>query len=190
MAKEMSREWLRAMGIEEDKIGVICSAHSDIVRDIVKERDDLKDKVADLDGKLAKIDTSADWKKLYTDLKEADDKKAARSAKEAALRAVYADAGIAEKYVGSLLRIADYDKVEVGKDGKAKNHDALVEAAKADNADFIPSVKRESAGAATPPANGAGGKTKMSKADIMKIADTAERQAALGRYIMEQRKGN
>ena len=179
--RKMSRKWLEAMGIDADKIDVICEAHSDSMQALKDDRDSWQDKAEKLQTQLNGIDTSKDWKKLYNDLVDANDKKAVRAAKENALRAVYAEAGISEKYIGSLLRIADYDTIEVDGEGKAKNHDALVKAAKVDNADFIPVTVKETAGAANPPE---GGKPQtLSKAEILAIKDTSERQKAIAENI-------
>lgn len=190
--RKMSRKWLEAMGIEADKIDAICEAHSDLMQSIKDERDRLQDELDKANDTLKGIDTSKDWKKLYTDLVDENAKKEARTAKEAALRAVYTEAGISEKYIGSLLRIADYDSIELDKDGKAKNHAQLVESAKADNADFIPKVTKQTAGAANPPANGAGTKTNLNKADILGIKDAKARQDAWKAYLIgqSQQKGN
>ena len=184
--RKMSRKWLEAMGIEADKIDAICEAHSDLMQSIKDERDRLQDELDKANDTLKGIDTSKDWKKLYTDLVDENAKKEARTAKEAALRAVYTEAGISEKYIGSLLRIADYDSIELDKDGKAKNHAQLVESAKADNADFIPKVTKQTAGAANPPANGAGTKTNLNKADILGIKDAKARQDAWKAYLIGQ----
>ena len=189
--RKMSRKWLAALGIDEDKIDVICEAHSDAMQALKDDRDSWQTKAEEAQGKLDKLDLTKDWKKLYENLVADNDKNALRAAKERALKAVYTDAGIAERYIGSLLRIADLDKLELTQDGKAKNHDKLVEAAKAENAYFIPKITKESAGAANPPANGAGTNTpKKTKAEIMEIADTGERQAALKQYILSQQKGS
>lgn len=184
--RKMSRKWLEAMGIDADKIDAICEAHSDLMQSIKDERDRIQGELDKANDTLKGIDTSKDWKQMYNDLVDANAKKEARTAKEAALRAVYTEAGISEKYIGSLLRIADYDKIELDKDGKAKNHAQLVESAKADNADFIPKVTKQTAGAANPPANGAGTNTKLNRADILKIADTTERQNAWKQYLAQQ----
>lgn len=190
--RKMSRKWLEAMGIEPDKIDAICEAHSDLMQSVKDERDRLQSELDKANDTLKSIDTSKDWKKLYTDLVDENAKKETRAAKEAALRDVYTEAGISEKYIGSLLRIADYDEIELDKDGKAKNHAQLVETAKADNADFIPKVTKQTAGAANPPAHGAGANTNLNRADILKIKDAKERQDAWKAYLVlqNQQKGN
>lgn len=149
MSKEMSRKWLEALGLEQDKINVIVEAHSDIVQAVIKERDDYK---AALDNaKNGMVDKSELTKvqKELADLKDAQQKQTERNAKEAALKAVYKEAGIAEKFIPALLRIADYDAVKVGADGRATTHKELVESTKTDYAEYIP-VVQEQGGQKTP----------------------------------------
>lgn len=188
--KEMSRKWLEELGIEADAIDAISDAHGRLMAKIKNEKDDLQNKLDDLQTKYDAVDTSKDWKTMYNDLVDANAKKDARSAKENALRAACKTAGVTEKRIDAVLRIADYDKIDMGEDGKAKDPKALVDYVKADFDDYIPKVTKESAGAANPPANEAGTTNKMSKADILKIADASERQAAWGKYIISQQKGN
>ena len=173
----LSRKMLEGMGITAEQIESIIEAHTETVSALKKERDEYK---AKLDG----VDLTKDWKGLYekehTDFdayRTEQQKRETRSAKEAALRAVYAEAGISERFIPALLRIADYDALELGDDGKAKNHKDLVKAAKTENAEFIPKVEIASHNPATPPA--AGGTTKMTREEIMAIRDTAERQQAI-----------
>ena len=183
--RKMSRKWLEALGLDADKIDAIVEAHSDAIQSIKDERDRLQGEKDDLRSKLDGIDQSKDWKKLYTDLVDENAKKEARTAKEAALRAIYSEAGVAEKYIGKLLRIADYDGVELDKDGNAKDHAKLVEAAKTEYAEFIP-VKQKENGQKTPnPPAGNGGKTHMTKDEIMAIKDPAARQKAIAENMSE-----
>lgn len=182
MANRFTRKWLEALGIEADKIDVLVEAHSDAMKAVMDERDEWQKKYEGLD-------TSKDWKQLYTDehkklsdLEAANQKRDTRTAKEAALRAVYKDAGIADKYVNSLLRIADFDKIELDKDGKAKDHAKLVEEAKTENADFIPQVQ-VIGGQKTPTPPAGGGKTHMTRDEILQIKDTAARQKAIAENL-------
>ena len=66
---------------------------------------------------------------------------------------------------------------EMGDDGKFKDSDKILENIKSEWADFIATKETHGADTATPPANNGGGK--LSKADIMKIKDTSERQKAI-----------
>ncbi len=178
----LTRKMLEGMGIDNDKIEAIIEAHSDSVNAIKAERDRYK-------ATAESVDTSEDWKAKYDKehsdfetFKETQQKKETRAAKENALREVYKDAGIAEKRISALLRIADYDNVELGKDGKAKNHDELVETAKTEYADFIP-VQTMQSGVETamPPAGN--GKVTMTKEQIFAIKDPVERQNAIAENI-------
>lgn len=138
MAKEMSRKWLEALGLEADKIDVIVEAHSGIIQAVKDERDAAVKAREEVTEELNKIDRTKDWKKLYEDELVANNKRNERAAKETALRDAYKQAGIPEKYHGRLLKIADYDAIELGEDGKAKNTDTLVNNAKSEYSDFIP----------------------------------------------------
>lgn len=182
MASKFTRKWLEAMGIDAEKIDVLVEAHSDAMKAVIEERDGYK-------AELDKLDTSKDWKAMYeaehkkvSDLETANQQRETRAAKEAALREVYKDAGIAEKYFGSLLRIADYNSVEVGADGKAANHKELVEAAKKENADFIP-VQTVENGQNTPKPPASGGKTHMTRDEIMAIKDERSRRSAIAENL-------
>ena len=171
----LTRKMLEAMGIENDKIESIIEAHSETVTALKAEREHYKE-VAE------SVDTSEDWKSKYEkehsdfeSFKDKQQKKDIRSAKESALADVYRAAGIAEKYIPALLRIADYDTVELDKNGKAKDRDRLIDEAKQENADF------NGAKPATPPNSGT--KPTMTKDQIMQIKDTAERQKAIAENL-------
>lgn len=172
----LTRKMLEAMSIDAEKIESIIEAHSETVNAIKAERDNYK-KIAE------SVDTTEDWKskfeKEHADFetyKNNQQKRETRTAKEAAMREVYKEAGIAERYIPALLRIADYDKIELDKEGKAKDHAQLVEAAKTENADFIPVTTVKSAETATPPA---AGKPAMTKEQIFAIKDATARQKAI-----------
>ena len=177
----LTRKMLEAMGIENDKIESIIEAHSETVTALKAEREHYKE-VAE------SVDTSEDWKSKYEkehsdfeSFKDKQQKKDIRSAKESALADVYRAAGIAEKYIPALLRIADYDTVELDKNGKAKDRDRLIDEAKQENADFIPTAQVNGANPATPPNSGT--KPTMTKDQIMQIKDTAERQKAIAENL-------
>ncbi len=176
----LTRKMLEAMGIDAEKIESIIEAHSESVNAIKAERDNWK-------AKAESVDTTEDWKAKYEKehsdyeaFKTNQQKRETRTAKETALREVYKEAGIAEKYIPALLRIADYDKVELDKDGKARDHARLVETAKSENADFIPVTTVKGAETATPPA---GDKVRMTKDQIFAITDPAARQKAIAENL-------
>ena len=75
------------------------------------------------------------------------------------------------------MKVSDVDAIEFDDDGKIKGADDLTKSIKSEWADFITTTETKGAETPTPPSNNGGGK--MSKADIMKIKDTSERQKAI-----------
>ena len=129
--------------------------------------------------------TSAEkWKTKYDALKDdfeaykkditAKESKAARSN---AYKELLKQAGVSEKRLDAVLKVSDIDSLEMGDDGKFKDSDKILEGIKTEWADFITTTETHGASTATPPSNNGGGK--MTKADIMKIKDTSERQKAI-----------
>ncbi len=190
----LTRRMLSAMGIEEDKADEIIKAHTETV-DALKEQADgnktdaaelekLKEQVKSLKADLAEADKS-DWEKKYNDLKTEYDgykteveNKATHSAKEAAYKQLLLDAGISEKRIAKILKLSDIDGVELDKEGNIKSADKLTDSIKEEWADFIVTEHKEGAETSKPPASEGKGGT-MTKEDIMKIRDTADRQAAM-----------
>lgn len=190
----LTRKMLSAMGIEEDKADEIIKAHTETV-DALKEQADgnktdaaelekLKEQVKSLKADLAEADKS-DWEKKYNDLKTEYDgykteveNKATHSAKEAAYKQLLLDAGISEKRIATILKVSDIDGVELDKEGKIKSADKLTDSIKEEWADFIVTEHKEGAETSKPPASEGKGGT-MTKDDILKIRDTADRQAAM-----------
>ena len=85
------------------------------------------------------------------------------------------------------MKVTDYSNADydLDKDGKLKKADSIKESAKKEWSDCI--VKTEVKGANSPePPNNVGGGVKT-KAEIMKITDTAERQAELAKLIQNER---
>lgn len=129
--------------------------------------------------------TSAEkWKTKYDALKEdfeafkkditAKETKATRTN---AYKELLKQAGVSEKRLDAILKVSDIDSLEMGDDGKFKDADKILENIKTEWADFITTTETHGASTATPPSNNGGGK--MTKAEIMKIKDTSERQKAI-----------
>lgn len=190
----LTRKFLTALGIEEDKADEIIKAHTETV-DALKEQaeasktdaaevEKLKKKVEELKKDLADADKS-DWEEKYTKLKtEYDDyktdveNKATHSAKEAAYKQLLIYAGISEKRIATILKVSDIDGVELDKDGNIKAADKLTDSIKEEWADFIVTEHKEGADVAKPPAKDGKGDP-LTKEDILNIKDTADRQAAM-----------
>lgn len=131
--------------------------------------------------------TSAEkWKTKYDALKddfEAYKKdisaKESEAAKNNAYKALLKEAGVSEKRLETVLKAEkpNISGYEMGDDGKFKDSEKILENIKKEWADFITTTETKGAETSTPPSNNGGGK--MTKADIMKIKDTSERQKAI-----------
>lgn len=180
MADRITRKFLEALGVPEAAIEAIIDAYRGAIDPVNDENKELK-------KKLESIDTSKDWKSEFekaTSALEAYKKdvadKDAKRAKEAAYRGILQEAGIADKRIDAVMRISGsaIDKLELDKDGKAKNAADLVTAAKSEWADFIPTTVTVGASIPHPPAPT--GKTPtMTKDEIMAIKDVEARQKAM-----------
>lgn len=186
----LTRKFLAALGIEEAKVDEIIAAHSETVDALKKERDGYK---ADAD-KLGEVQKELDSLKLanekdpykvkyeavkedFDNFKKETEAKQAADAKEKAYRAMLQKIGVADKRLDAVMRVTDLSKVELDDKGELKDAETLEKSAGTEWADFI--VKKTEKGAETdkPPAKNGGGT--MTKADIMKISDRAERRKAM-----------
>ena len=188
----LTRKMLKAMGIEEEKIDQIIEAHSKTVDSLKADRDSYKEdaekmKAAqkELDDLKAKGDDG--WKEKYENLKGEFDKyktdvqaKETHAAKEAAYRAILKDANLSEKGIEKAVKYAEWDKIELGEDGKLKGANDHIKAAREEWAEYVTTTTTTGAKTSTPPANN-GGKTGKTKEEIMAIRDPAVRQAEIAK---------
>jgi len=189
----LTRKFLSALGIEDDKVDEIISAHTDTVNALKEQRDTYKadaEKLPAVQKELDDLKAAAEkngkdaYKVKYDALKEDFDKfkadlkeKEKHARKEDAYRALLEEVGISDKRIKSVLKVSNVDSVEFDDEGKVKDADALKKSISEEWADFI--VQKETTGAktATPPAGS--GKVYKSKDEIMAIKDTKERQNAI-----------
>lgn len=189
----LTRKFLSALGIEDDKVDEIISAHTDTVNALKEQRDTYKadaEKLPAVQKELDDLKAAAEkngedaYKVKYDALKEdfdafkAQQEEKEKHAKKAdAYKALLQEVGISEKRIGSVLKVSDIDSIEFDDEGKVKDADALKKSISEEWADFI--VQKETTGAktATPPAGS--GKVYKSKDEIMAIKDTKERQNAI-----------
>lgn len=189
----LSRKFLTALGIEEDKVDEIIKAHSETVEALKEERDGHKAKAEqsdklqkDLDSAKKQIeDLNKDdaYKVKYEALKEDFDSykkgietEKTNNNKKDAYKALLKEIGISEKHIDKVAKLVELDKIKLDKDGKIEGADDLKKSLKEEWSDFIVTDGKEGAGTATPPGNTGGKKTKD---EIMAIKDTAERQKAM-----------
>lgn len=211
----LTRKFLKAMGIEDEKIDQIIEAHSSTVDGLKDQIDTLKadagsaeetkTKLADLQKQLDKANADLEaaknnglqgkydsLKKEFEDYKAGVTAKETKSAKEAAARAYYESKGITGKSLDIAMRgsSAEIEALELDGD-KIKDAAALDALVKGDFADLVSATTTKGANTDTPPANSVGG---MTKADIYKkddkgryVMDATERQAALAKMLSEQK---
>ena len=190
----LTRKFLSALGIEEDKVDEIIQAHTDTVnglkeeiekykadaekmRGVEKELNGLKKTAEESDGKNPyKVKYEA-LKEEYAEYKKGVTAKETKAQKDAAYKALLKEAGISEKRIDSVLKVSDVESLAFDEEGKVKNHDDLIKTIKTEWSDFIVSKGKDGAKTPTPPTGG--GKTYKSKDEIFAIKDTAERQKAI-----------
>lgn len=189
----LTRRFLSAFGIEEDKVDEIIKAHTDTVDALKEQRDAYKaeaDKLPSIQKELDDLKAAAEkggkdtFKVKYEALKEdfanykkEQQQKEIHERKQSLYKELLQEVGISEKRINSVLKVSDVDAVEIDENGKVKDADTLKDAIKTEWEDFIVTESSKGADTATPPVGN--GKVYKSKDEIMSIKDVAERQKAI-----------
>ena len=135
----LTRGMLSAMGLDEDKINAIITAHVEVVDGLkaeIKSNKDSADRAKELETELAEAKNSlAELEKNKTEyentaaelakLKESIASKEAHTRKENAITAHLKSVNIPDKWHSRILKTLDFDGVELDKDGTIKNLDKL-----------------------------------------------------------------
>ena len=161
----LTRKMLKAMGIEEEKIDQIIEAHSETVDSLKADRDSYKEdaeKLKDVQKELDDLKAKGDdgWKEKYDALNVEFDQykndvqaKETKAAKEAAYRAILKDANLSEKGIEKAVKYAEWDKIELGEDGKLKGANDHIKDAREEWAEYVTTTTTTGAKTSTPPAN-------------------------------------
>ena len=198
------RSDLAALGIEPEQIQTIIDWHMETVKALqsrIAENEDNADKLTKVQDELDKVKKDLDTANKTIEAANKDDYKGKYESATAELAKVKSDYAAKEeaakrdlifkskakerKYSDEAIKIlldskADYSsRIELDKDGKATNLDAIFEAIAADVPVLTPKADAEPPKIATPPANTGGAKKPMSWDDIDKIKDTKERQKVM-----------
>lgn len=187
----LTRKFLSALGIEEEKAEQIIAAHSETVDGLKAERDKYKEdaeklpatqnELAELKKKEAGEDPYKEklekLKKEYDDYKADVEAKATTAKKESAYRKLLKEIGIPEKRIDTVIKVSDISKLEFDEEGKIKDSDKLKDNLKKEWSDFIATKITEGTPSANPPANT--GKGTMTKEQIRAIEDPIARQKAM-----------
>lgn len=182
----VTRKYLKSIGLNDDQIEGVIEEHTSTLDAVKRELEAAKAdalKLKDVQKELDDLKNGEDYKAKYDAEKAAHDKtKSEYAAKETAAkvkeayRAMLKEAGVAEKYLGTVLKATDLSAVKLDKDGKIEGADKLTESAKTEWADFISVTKTEGAKVDTPPKNNGG---KMTREQIASIKNPTERRAAI-----------
>ena len=128
--------------------------------------------------------TAEKWKTKYDALKnEFEDykndisEKNKKASKTEAYKALLKEAGVSEKRIGSVVKVADIGAIELDDEGKVKDADKILESIRDEWSDFIETESKKGAKTENPPKNNGG--TAMTKEQILAIKDTSERQRAM-----------
>ena len=189
----LTRKFLSALGIEDDKVDEIINAHTETVNALKEQRDSYKEEAEklpnvqkELDDLKATAEKSGEdaYKVKYEALKEDFDNfkkeqaaKETHARKESAYRNILQEAGVSEKRINAVLKVSDVDAIELDDEGKVKEADTLKKSIGEEWADFIVTTETKGATTATPPTGS--GKVYKSKDEIMAIKDAKERQTAI-----------
>lgn len=178
--------------VPAEAIGKLTKAISAAVGNEFVDKARYKAKLGEIDELNGKLQTAEDslttagtWKDKYDTLagefesyKGEQAKKEARTAKEAAYKALLKEAGVWEKRIPTVMKVTDIDSLELNAKNELKGAEKLLEGVRTDWADFIETTEIRGANTAFPPANTGGGHT-MTKEQIMDIRDTEARQRAI-----------
>lgn len=192
----LTRRMLNSMDIEAENVEKIINAHAETVEALRSEKESKEKEITELTEKLKTLSSGTEenaklkkqlagyeeleekYKELkenYNDYKSKVEEEKSQREKKSMARKLLLEAGVSEKRVDSVLRVYDYSNIEI-EDGNAKDKDKILEGIKSDWSDFIVKKSNKGAETPTPPENTGGKKT---KAEILAIKDTAERQKAM-----------
>lgn len=183
----LTRKFLSALGIEQDKIDEIITAHTETVDALKEQRDEYKEQaesVPNLTKELedlkeqAEANKTDEWQEKYDTLKaEYDEYKKSQKAEEVkrqkaeAVKKVLEEIGIADKTIDSIVNVTDFDAIEL-EDDHIKDVDAFKEDMSKKWEGFIVKTKQEGADIPNPPAKTGGGAFKdMTVSEKMKFAN-------------------
>lgn len=163
----LTRKFLKALGIEDDKIEEIITAHGETVSGLkdeiekakqgsedssatARERDDLKQKVEALEkanGDAAKVQAEFDAYKARVD------GEAAARTKTTLVRKALESANANPQAIDLLLKTINLDAVEIDGD-KLKDEEAILTPVKTNYADFFGKPAEKGQESTTPPSSG------------------------------------
>lgn len=192
----ITRKLLRSLNLTDEVAESIIEAHAETVdalktriaeleqqasgyTDLVAERDQLQQRVTDLEGRS----TDADQVRAEFDAYKAEVEAArTRDSKRTALDALLRDkVGIQRPQARELiLRATNLDDIALDEAGNIADADAVVQAHKEQYSDFVTSTRQVGTSTMTPPPSSGGA---MTKAEIAAMTDRQARYEAIARNL-------
>lgn len=190
MAFSFARKWLEGI-LENDELSAkekaqqIMDGHIAVTDGLKDERDSYKqeaDKAADLQKQL-EVQNGENWQEkfekeheAFENFKKQTESEANAAKVKAAYRKLLADEGISEKRLDAILKVTDFDKMKLDKDGNLDKADEIRKAINDEWSEFKTTVTERGATVEKPPQTG---KSRMTKDEIFAIKDTTQRQKAI-----------
>ena len=179
----LTRKFLSALGIEEEKAEQIITAHVDTVDQIKADRDKYKedaeklpaiqkelDKLKEAEKKAAENGDKDPYKVKYDAIKEEFENykkdiadKEIKAKKTDAYKKLLKEAGVSEKRIEAVLKVSDIDGIEFDDEGKVKDSETLTKNIKEEWSDFIQTSSTAGANVANPPSQSSGEKPDLGK---------------------------
>ena len=189
----LTRKYLKALGIEDEKIEQIIEAHTETVDGLKNERDGFKasaDKLAEVQKELDGLKAGGDFKdkyekehKAFEEYKSGITAKETRAAKEKAVRAYLESKNIKGGNLDIAIRGMNAEIEAAELDGeKIKDTKALDDLIGGAYKGLVVTSQQTGTNTSNPPANGGGEKTQaeldaMSDADYYKAMYTAKKES-------------
>lgn len=161
----LTRKFLKALGLEEDKIEEIITAHGDTVTALKEQIEQYKadaEKLPAVQAELEKAKEGNDdsYKVKYDALKEAHEKyiaeiasKETQSKKQAAYKALLAECKISDKRHDAIAKLADLNAIELDEHGNIKDADKIKAELTTEWAEFVETTTTKTPPVPTPPAS-------------------------------------
>ena len=182
LTKAQVREILSAAGVASDKmdeaVTKIVDGHVTSINALREERDNYKADAEKLPGVQKELDdlkaanaNGGDWEKKYNDehtafenYKVGVQKEKDTATKKSLYRGLLKELKVDEKRFDTILKVTDFDKLKLTKDGTLDGVDELKKTAQTEWADFIVKQQTKGANVEEPPANNGGGGNPPSRA--------------------------
>ena len=154
----------------------ICGRHTADFESIKEERDNYKkdaETLASVQKELDELkskpidkykDKYESVKKEFESYKADITAKETKAAKENAYKEICKDAKLSEEGIAKAMKYADWDKIELGDDGKVKDSKEHLKAISEEWGKYIETQSKQGSQVQTPPANNGGGQTEESYA--------------------------